>query len=693
MIARSIVGAIQTYSRGGHHDRKHCCTTSQQTGRQGCDSPVSGEFSGNGAYRIAEAHQRNQVAGTGNSHGCNARRAARDYAEPRALLGDRLRLAQVRGETERAAAIHHRDRWARHSFHSRPFKTRKCVAADRYARMARLDHRSVDQSHGTWRERIGRFPPGDSVDTRLRVFRQADHHRLGPRAHRASMGRAHETPWLHKICGARRRLGCGHHRTNGCAGGSGIARHSHQYAWRGSGRHRQGGIHRCANARRSLTRRETSLRAADIRLQQRHRLRLPDGAAPPDVVRNCGLPRRPGRLFPGPRCVELRADLTRLFRRSCRPHPGRCPRQHHDHLVDEHGDFRSTPLLGKQTPVFQCQRRFHPGCRKRLSGRDRSVPAQLGGAGVSQTDPLQQARQRRALCGLGTAATLFRRGSRGLQIAALDRAAWRRVRRTRRLPLGYAATTENSEKVRRSESRNYLPGPDKPGVMARSGPGITSAYPVAQSPRRQKRPHVTTACRALSNTRGKVRLFERKGSAITMTKDDIQLLFEFERWANNMVLQAASTLNAEEFTRDLGGSFRSVRDTLVHIVGVERGWLTCWKEPSPSSTFVKDYWTRHNALFNPNAFPDLAAVQLKWAEIEREQVEFVNRVTNESSGRMLPVYAKQISLAHLMQHLANHSTYHRGQVSLMMRQLAAGPVATDFALFLMEGRCEAATAR
>src|SRR6267154_1718998 len=80
--------------------------------------------------------------------------------------------------------------------------------------------------------------------------------------------------------------------------------------------------------------------------------------------------------------------------------------------------FRSAPLLGKQTPVFQCQRRFHPGCRKRLSGRDRSVPAQLGGAGVSQTDPLQQARQRRALCGLGTAATLFRRGSRGLQTTA-----------------------------------------------------------------------------------------------------------------------------------------------------------------------------------------------------------------------------------------------------------------------------------
>src|SRR5258708_5276103 len=144
-----------------------------------------------------------------------------------------------------------------------------------------------------------------------------------------------------------------------------------------------------------------------------------------------------------------------------------------------------------------------------------------------------------------------------------------------------------------------------------------------------------------------------------MTKDDIQLLFEFDRWANNMVLQAASTLSAEEFTRDLGGSFRSVRDTLVHIVGVEWGWLTCWKEPSPSSAFVKDYWTRHNALFNPNAFPDIAAVQLKWAEIEREQVEFVKRETYESSGSMLPVYAKQIYIAYLIHHMATNSLSNR----------------------------------
>ena len=36
---------------------------------------------------------------------------------------DRLRLAEGRGEAEGPAAIHHHDRWAGHSFHSRALET------------------------------------------------------------------------------------------------------------------------------------------------------------------------------------------------------------------------------------------------------------------------------------------------------------------------------------------------------------------------------------------------------------------------------------------------------------------------------------------------------------------------------------------------------------------------------------------
>ncbi len=178
-----------------------------------------------------------------------------------------------------------------------------------------------------------------------------------------------------------------------------------------------------------------------------------------------------------------------------------------------------------------------------------------------------------------------------------------------------------------------------------------------------------------------------------MNKDDIRLLYEYDGWANNRVLQVVSALSDEQFTRDLGGSFCSVRDTLVHIIGGDWGWLAYWKEPTPDAAFVADLRKRREALFHPEAFPNAAAVQRKWAEVEREQAEFVYGVTNESLGRMLPLRKTQVSLAHLMQHLANHFTYHRGQVAVMMRQLGAEPLPTDFHVFLMEGRGEAGVAR
>ena len=177
-----------------------------------------------------------------------------------------------------------------------------------------------------------------------------------------------------------------------------------------------------------------------------------------------------------------------------------------------------------------------------------------------------------------------------------------------------------------------------------------------------------------------------------MTKDDIQLLYEYDWWANNRVLQAVSALSVEQFTRDLSSGFRSVRDTLVHIIGGEWGWLAYWKEPSHSSAFLTDLKTRRDAMFNPDAFPNVAAVQLKWAEVEKEQAEFVNRVTNESLDKMLHFRTTPIRFVHLMRHLANHSTYHRGQVALMMRQLHAEPLATDFHVYLVERRSEPVSA-
>jgi uncharacterized damage-inducible protein DinB len=171
-----------------------------------------------------------------------------------------------------------------------------------------------------------------------------------------------------------------------------------------------------------------------------------------------------------------------------------------------------------------------------------------------------------------------------------------------------------------------------------------------------------------------------------MNIEDIHLLYEYDRWANRRTLQAASALSTESFTRDLGGSFRSVRDTLVHIFGGEWIWLTYWKMDSHSFAGLADLRTRRDGLFNPELFPTFDAVQRKWVEVEGQQIAFVGGITNEQLEKKLPFRTTELKLAHLMQHMANHSTYHRGQISLMMRQLKAEPVATDFHVFMVENK-------
>ncbi|MDT7603857.1 MAG: hypothetical protein QOF61_1854, partial [Acidobacteriota bacterium] len=66
-----------------------------------------------------------------------------------------------------------------------------------------------------------------------------------------------------------------------------------------------------------------------------------------------------------------------------------------------------------------------------------------------------------------------------------------------------------------------------------------------------------------------------------MDTNDIRQLFDYNGWANALVLDAAARLSEEELTRDLKNSFPSVRDTLVHILFAEWVWLRRWKGESP----------------------------------------------------------------------------------------------------------------
>jgi uncharacterized damage-inducible protein DinB len=161
---------------------------------------------------------------------------------------------------------------------------------------------------------------------------------------------------------------------------------------------------------------------------------------------------------------------------------------------------------------------------------------------------------------------------------------------------------------------------------------------------------------------------------ISMNKQDIQQLYQYNQWANAAVLKSVAPLSTEQFTRELGGSFPSMRGTLAHIMAAEWIWLRRWKGVSPK------------ALFEASEFRDLAALKARWTEIESEQMDFVKGLTEESLAQVIGYVntrnqSFEYPLGRLMQHLVNHSSYHRGQVANFLRQLGAQPAATDFLLY------------
>jgi uncharacterized damage-inducible protein DinB len=155
-----------------------------------------------------------------------------------------------------------------------------------------------------------------------------------------------------------------------------------------------------------------------------------------------------------------------------------------------------------------------------------------------------------------------------------------------------------------------------------------------------------------------------------MTPEQIKFLYDFNAWANHRVLDAAAGLTTEQLTRDLRSSFPSVRDTLVHIYGAEWVWLERWHGRSPM-------------VLPPGAeFGDVAGLRAKWAELEAAQKKYVASVTAADLERAIEYrnFKNQpfaYPLRAMLQHVVNHGSYHRGQVTTMLRQLGVKALSTD----------------
>ena len=151
-----------------------------------------------------------------------------------------------------------------------------------------------------------------------------------------------------------------------------------------------------------------------------------------------------------------------------------------------------------------------------------------------------------------------------------------------------------------------------------------------------------------------------------MTFTELQLLLDYHYWARDRLLDAVAPLTLEQLTADRGNSFPSIHATVAHLYGADWIWLARWEGVSPT------------ALPSASEFPDLASVRAAWHDVEARLRAFVDRLGEDGIQRPIeyrgPTGVLQAQLFwQMFQHLVNHGSYHRGQVTTMLRQIGMAP--------------------
>jgi uncharacterized damage-inducible protein DinB len=158
----------------------------------------------------------------------------------------------------------------------------------------------------------------------------------------------------------------------------------------------------------------------------------------------------------------------------------------------------------------------------------------------------------------------------------------------------------------------------------------------------------------------------------------IGALDRYNSWANDQVLDAVSPVAEADFIRDLKNSFGSLRDTLTHVVWAEWIWLERWKGVSPT------------LVFSPSDFPNVASLRERLHTVVVERSAYLRdmpaeRLVQPMDYRNMKGEVWRHALWQQLYHVVNHSTYHRGQVATMLRQLGATPAATDLLVYYDQG--------
>lgn len=154
----------------------------------------------------------------------------------------------------------------------------------------------------------------------------------------------------------------------------------------------------------------------------------------------------------------------------------------------------------------------------------------------------------------------------------------------------------------------------------------------------------------------------------TLLKDYVT----YNLWANTQVTTWLKSKPPELMTREVPSSFPSLQGTLLHIWSAEDVWLKRLQGENPDR-FI-------SAIFNgttADVFEGLLRNSLAFREfVTQQDAVFFEGKTHYVHYTGTPY---EQSNAQIIQHCSQHSTYHRGQIVTIARNLElTDPPKTDY---------------
>jgi uncharacterized damage-inducible protein DinB len=168
-----------------------------------------------------------------------------------------------------------------------------------------------------------------------------------------------------------------------------------------------------------------------------------------------------------------------------------------------------------------------------------------------------------------------------------------------------------------------------------------------------------------------------------MTVADLVRRYDYGYWANAKLFAVITQLTPEQFTQPVAGSYGSVRNTLVHMMSAEWGWIDRCGGPSRGPVLKAD------------DYPTLDSLVDQWVIVEGYAREFIGGLRDDDLNRIVEFSIPQVSLkgampvGELLQHAATHGVHHRGQVALLLRALGRVPGNFDLLFYDAEKRAAA----